>query len=159
MAGLEKLAAAGPSARGGHPVNRIASVASFFVSRVDTAVDKELEKAGAPDLLGKIGVDNCRLAYAEFRRLIATPAGRRSPPRARRPQRVLWASTSTKNPAYPDTLYVDELIGPDTVNTMPPETLKAFVDHGRAAETITHDLEGARRSVQRLPSSASTSTG
>jgi transaldolase len=150
MAGLEQLAAAGPSARGGHRVDRIASVASFFVSRVDTAVDKELERAGARDLLGKIGVDNCRLAYAEYRRLIATPRWQALAAGGARPQRVLWASTSTKNPAYPDTLYVDELIGPDTVNTLPPETLKAFVDHGRATETITRDLEGARSRVQRL---------
>jgi transaldolase len=150
MAGLEALAAAGPSATGGHRVDRIASVASFFVSRVDTAVDKELEKAGARDLLGKIGVDNCRLAYAEYRRLIATPRWQSLAKKGARTQRVLWASTSTKNPAYPDTLYVDELIGPDTVNTLPPETLKAFVDHGQAAETITRDLEGARQRVQRL---------
>ncbi len=150
MSGLEALAAAGPSAKGGHRVDRIASVASFFVSRVDTAVDKELEKAGARDLLGKIGVDNCRLAYAEYRRLIATPRWQSLAKKGARTQRVLWASTSTKNPAYPDTLYVDELIGRDTVNTLPPETLKAFVDHGRAAETITRDLDGARQRVQRL---------
>jgi len=150
MAGLEKLAASGPSARGGHPVSGIASVASFFVSRVDTAVDKELEKAGARDLMGKTGVDNCRLAYAEYRRLIAAPRWQALARKGAQAQRVLWASTSTKNPAYPDTLYVDELIGPDTVNTLPPETLKAFVDHGRAAETITRDVDGARKRLQRL---------
>jgi transaldolase len=137
-------------ARAGGDLDRVHSVASFFVSRVDTAVDKELEKTGARDLLGKIGVDNCRLAYAEYRRLLATPRWKALAAKGARPQRVLWASTSTKNPAYPDTLYVDELIGPDTVNTLPPETLKAFLDHGRAAATITADVEGARRRVQRL---------
>jgi transaldolase len=151
MAGLEKLAAAAPSTRGGHPVDRVASVASFFVSRVDTALDPQLEKAGARDLLGRIAVDNCRLAYAEYRRLLATPRWQSLAAKGARPQRVLWASTSTKNPAYPDTLYVDELIGPDTVNTLPPETLKAFLDHGRAAATIAADVEGARQRVQRLP--------
>jgi len=150
VAGLERLAVKGPSAKGGHPVNRIASVASFFVSRVDTAVDKELEKKGAKTLLGKIAVANCKLAYAEYRSMIGRPRWRELAAKGARPQRVLWASTSTKNPAYPDTLYVDELIGPDTVNTLPPETLKAFVDHGRPSESLTRDLEGARAQVRRL---------
>jgi transaldolase len=150
MAGLEKLVAAAPSARGGHPADRVASVASFFVSRVDSAIDPLLEKAGAGDLMGKIGVDNCRLAYAEYRRLLATPRWQALAARGARPQRVLWASTSTKNPAYPDTLYVDELIGPDTVNTLPPETLKAFLDHGRVAATIAADVEGSRWRIERL---------
>lgn len=150
VAGLERLAVKGPSAKGGHPVNRIASVASFFVSRVDTAVDKELEKKGAKALLGKIAIANCKLAYADYRSMIGRPRWRELAARGARPQRVLWASTSTKNPAYPDTLYVDELIGPDTVNTLPPETLKAFVDHGRPSETLTRDLEGAQAQVRRL---------
>jgi len=150
VAGLERLAVKGPSAKGGHPVNRIASVASFFVSRVDTAVDKELEKKGAKTLLGKIAVANCKLAYAEYRSMIGRPRWRELAAKGARPQRVLWASTSTKNPAYPDTLYVDELIGPDTVNTLPPETLKAFIDHGRPSESLTRDLEGARAQVRRL---------
>jgi len=150
VAGLERLAVKGPSAKGGHPVNRIASVASFFVSRVDTAVDKELEKKGAKTFLGKIAVANCKLAYAEYRSMIGRPRWRELAAKGARPQRVLWASTSTKNPAYPDTLYVDELIGPDTVNTLPPETLKAFVDHGRPSESLTRDLEGARAQVRRL---------
>jgi transaldolase len=150
LSGLEKLAEKGPAAKGGHPVDRIASVASFFVSRVDTAVDKELEKRGARDLLGKIGIANCRLAYAEFRGILASRRWQDLAAKGARPQRVLWGSTSTKNPAYPDTLYVDELIGPDTVNTLPPETLKAFMDHGRVAETITRDVEGARRRIKRL---------
>ena len=144
IAGLERLALKGPSAKGGHPVNRIASVASFFVSRVDSAVDKELEKKGAKNLLGKIAIANCKLAYAEYRRILGRPRWRELAAKGARPQRVLWASTSTKNPAYPDTLYVDELIGPDTVNTLPPETLKAFVDHGRPSETLTRDLADAQ---------------
>ena len=150
IAELERLALKGPSAKGGHPVNRIASVASFFVSRVDTAVDKELEKKGAKTFLGKIAVANCKLAYAEYRSMIGRPRWRELAAKGARPQRVLWASTSTKNPAYPDTLYVDELIGPDTVNTLPPETLKAFIDHGRPSESLTRDLEGARAQVRRL---------
>ena len=150
LAGLEQLALRGPSVRGGHPLNAVASVASFFVSRVDTAVDKELEKRGATDLLGKIGIANCKIAYAEYRRIFSSPRWRELSAKGARPQRVLWASTSTKNPAYPDTLYVDGLIGPETVNTLPPETVKAFIDHGHAAETLTGDLEGARRQIGRL---------
>ncbi|MGE5256497.1 MAG: transaldolase [Hyphomicrobiales bacterium] len=150
LSGLEQLARKGPTAKGGHPVDRIASVASFFVSRVDTAVDKELEKRGAKDLLGKIAIANCKLAYAEFRGILGSRRWQNLAAKGARPQRVLWGSTSTKNSAYPDTLYVDELIGPDTVNTLPPETLKAFIDHGRVAETITRDPEGARRQIKRL---------
>jgi transaldolase len=150
MAGLEQLAVKGPKAKGGHSLDRIASVASFFVSRVDTAVDKELEKKGAGSLLGKIGIANCKLAYAEYRRILGGPRWRELAAKGARAQRVLWASTSTKNPAYPDTLYVDGLIGPDTVNTLPPETLKAFVDHGRAAETLTVDVAGARGQIQEM---------
>jgi transaldolase len=150
IAGLEQLALRGPSVRGGHPVNAVASVASFFVSRVDTAVDRELEKKDTRDLLGKIGIANCKIAYAEYRRILQSPRWKEVSARGARAQRVLWASTSTKNPAYPDTLYVDELIGPETVNTLPPETVKAFIDHGSAAQTLTRDLEGARRQIARL---------
>jgi transaldolase len=150
IAGLERLALKGPSAKGGHSVNRIASVASFFVSRVDTAVDKALEKKDAKDLLGKTAIANCKLAFAEYRSILGRPRWRELAAKGARPQRVLWASTSTKNPAYPDTLYVDELIGPDTVNTLPPETLKAFTDHGRPAETLTRDLESAQAQIRRL---------
>jgi transaldolase len=150
-AGLEKLALNGPSVKGGHPVNRIASVASFFVSRVDTAVDKELEKRGARDLLGKIAIANCKLAYAEYHKILKSPRWRELAAKGARSQRVLWASTSTKNPAYPSTLYVDELIGPDTVNTLPPETLTAFIDRGRAAESLTRGVESAQTQVRRLP--------
>ncbi|MCU0539131.1 MAG: transaldolase [Desulfobacterales bacterium] len=150
MAGLETLAAAGPTARGGHPVERVASVASFFVSRLDTALEKELAARGAPDLQGKIAVANCKLAYAEFKRITAATRWQALAARGAQVQRVLWASTSTKNPAYPDTLYVDGLIGPETVNTVPPETLRAFMDHGRAAPTLTQGLDTAERQVERL---------
>jgi transaldolase len=150
MSGLERLSVTGPSVAGGHAVNAVASVASFFVSRVDSAVDKELEKRGASELLGKIAIANCKLAYAEFKRITAGPRWKTLAARGARAQRVLWASTSTKNPAYPDTLYVDELIGPETVNTMPPETVKAFVAHGRPSETLTQDLATAQKQVGRL---------
>jgi transaldolase len=150
ITGLEQLALRGPSVRGGHPLRAVASVASFFVSRVDTAVDRELEKLGARDLLGKIGVANCKIAFAEYMRIFSSPRWNELSAQGARTQRVLWASTSTKNPAYPDTLYVDALIGPETVNTLPPETVKAFIDHGVAAQTLTRDLEGARRQIARL---------
>jgi len=150
IAGLEQLALRGPSVRGGHPVQQVPSLASFIVSSVDTAVDKELEKRGAGDLFGKIGIANCKIAYDEYRRIFSTPRWSELSARGARTQRVLWASTSTKNPAYPDTLYVDQLIGPETVNTLPPETVKAFIDHGTATETLTRDLEGARRQIRRL---------
>ncbi len=123
----------------GHP----ASVASFFVSRMDTKVDALLP----PDspLRGQAAIANARLAYAAFRETFSGPRWERLAQAGARLQRPLWASTSTKNPAYPDTLYVDSLIGPDTVNTLPPQTLDAFRDHGRAALTITEGLDEARR--------------
>jgi transaldolase len=150
IAGIEQLAVKGPSADGGHTVERIASVASFFVSRVDSAVDRQLEQRGARDLLGTIAIANCKLAYADYQQIFSRPRWRELASRGAKPQRVLWASTSTKNPAYRDTLYVDELVGPDTVNTLPPETLTAFIDHGRAAETLTRELDVARGRVERL---------
>ncbi len=150
FAGLERLAASGPGVRGGHPVERVASVASFFVSRIDTAVDRELDTRGASELAGKAAVAWGRLAYAEFRDLFALPRWRELEALGARRQRLLWASTSTKNPAYPPTRYVDELIGPETVNTVPPETLTAFLAGGRAEVTVTRDLEGARAHIERL---------
>ncbi len=151
MAGVEALAAAGPSARGGHPVKSVASVASFFVSRLDTALENDLDRTGATDLKGRIAIANCKLAYAEFKRILGTPRWQALAGRGARAQRVLWASTSTKNPAYPDTLYVDELIGPQTVNTIPPDTLRAFIDHGRPAPTLTQGLDTALQQIGRLP--------
>lgn len=150
QAGLEQLAATGPGVKGGHAVDRVASVASFFISRVDTAVDKELEAVGNIELAGKIAIANSKIAYAEYKKIIQQPRWQELAARGARAQRVLWASTSTKNPAYPDNLYVDELIGPDTVNTLPPATLESFIDHGRVAETLTQGLEQARDQVAKL---------
>ena len=120
-------------------LSSVASVASFFVSRVDTEVDRRLEAVGADSALalrGRAAVANAKLAYRRFCELFSGPRWEALAARGAQPQRVLWASTSTKNPAYPDTLYVDGLIGPDTVNTMPEATLEAFEDHGRAARTL-----------------------
>ena len=138
-----------------------ASVASFFVSRIDTKVDNRLneviaaggasaEKARA--LLGKIAIANAKEAYARFERVFSGERFGALESRGARVQRPLWASTSTKNPAYPDTLYVDSLIGPHTVNTVPPKTLAAFKDHGKVAETLTLGLDEARRQLADLES-------
>jgi transaldolase len=150
QAGLEKLATNGPDVNGGHPVDRVASVASFFVSRVDTSVDRELEKIGQTELMGKIAVANSKIAYAEYKNIIQQPRWQQLAAKGAQVQRVLWASTSTKNPDYPDNLYVDELIGPDTVNTLPPATLDSFMDHGRVAETLTQDLAQAQEQIDKL---------
>ena len=135
--GLEKRLAAG------QPVHNISSVASFFVSRVDSAVDKALETVGDQELQGKIAIANAKIAYARFQQVFGDVRWQALAGNGARVQRPLWASTSTKNPAYPDTLYVDMLIGPDTVNTMPPATVDAFKEHGTAAETLTDDVESA----------------
>ena len=150
QAGLEHLAATGPDVKGGHPVDKVASVASFFVSRVDSAVDKELEAVGNTELLGKIAVANSKIAYAAYKNIIQQSRWQQLTEKGARVQRVLWASTSTKNPAYPDNLYVDELIGPDTVNTLPPSTLESFMDHGQVAETLTRELGQAQDQLARL---------
>ena len=148
--GLEKLAQTGPSVSGGRRLDRVASVASFFVSRVDTAVDKALEKAGNNALQGKIAVANSKIAYDEYRKIFSGPRWESLAAKGARAQRVLWASTSTKNPAYPENLYVDELIGPNTVNTLPPATLKSFLDHGIVSETLTKGVEAARKEIAQL---------
>jgi len=150
IAGLEKLAVAGPTVGAGHPVNEVASVASFFVSRLDSAIDKELEKLSQKQMLGKSAIANSKLAYAEFKHIFSGSRWQPLKNQGARVQRVLWASTSTKNPDFVDTLYVDELIGPDTVNTIPPATLNSFMDHGRVAETLTKDREEARRQIEKL---------
>jgi transaldolase/glucose-6-phosphate isomerase len=143
----------------GQPVDHIRSVASFFVSRIDTKVDKYLDpiiKSQAKDaglaksLLGKIAIANARLAYQEFRRVFESDRFRKLQAKGANLQRPLWASTSTKNPAYPDTMYVDELIGKNTVNTVPPQTLLAFRDHGRVELTMEKDLEGAHQAFRDL---------
>lgn len=150
LLGLEKLAETGPSARNGHAVNQIASVASFFVSRVDTAVDKALHEKDAHELQGKIAIANSKIAYAEFKTIFSGPRWEKLKDKGARVQRVLWASTSSKNPNYPATLYVDELIGPDTVNTLPPATVDSFMEQGVVAETITQGIDEARRQIEEL---------
>ncbi len=141
--------------KAGLPVDLVASVASFFVSRIDSAVDKKLEalmtnpslRSRCESLLGKAAVANARIAYAEFERLFHTTAFASLGARVQRP---LWASTGTKNARYSDVLYVEELIGPDTVNTVPPATYDAFRDHGRVAARIADDLEGMKRVFREL---------
>jgi transaldolase/glucose-6-phosphate isomerase len=134
----------------GGDVNRVASVASFFISRVDSAVDREVEKIGELNLQGTIAIANAKMAYARFGELFSGARWDRLIEMGARVQRPLWASTSTKNPLYPDTLYIDNLIGQDTVNTIPPVTLQAFQDHGIAKSTIEEDLENARTHLTRL---------
>ena len=136
IAGLEKLAAKGGNLR------KVASVASFFVSRIDTAVDKKLQALGNQDLQGKAAIASARLAYDRFRAICSWKRWEKLAGKGARVQRLLWGSTGTKNPRYPDTLYVDELIGPDTVNTLPPATLEAFLDHGKAAPTLRRGRRG-----------------
>jgi transaldolase len=157
LAGLERRVAAG------QPVDTLRSVASFFVSRVDTKVDSAIQArlgtlpAGATErveleaALGHTAVANARLAYAAFEETVASPRWRALAAKGAHVQRPLWASTGTKNPAYSDVLYVEELIGSDTVNTMPPATLTAFNDHGVLETRIGRDLDGARRLFERLP--------
>ena len=131
----------------------LASVASFFVSRVDGKVDKQLDAIGtaqAQGLRGRIAVANAKLAYERFQALRRDPAVAALLSRGAHVQRPLWASTSTKNPAYRDVLYVETLIGPDTVNTLPPETLDAFVDHGEARSTIAQDMVGVHGDLAAL---------
>ncbi len=137
---------------GGDP-RRVASVASFFVSRVDTAVDKQLntlDDPAAQTLLGKAAIANSKMVYQRFKEIFHGEAFAALQAAGARRQRLLWASTSAKNPAYPDTLYVDELIGPETVNTMPPQTIEAFRDHGRAANTLEANVDEARSVLDKL---------
>jgi transaldolase len=138
--GLERLVESG-----GDP-SRVASVASFFVSRVDTEADKRLEAIGTDEALalrGKLAVANAKLAYRRYGEIFSGERWDALAAKGATPQRCLWASTSTKNPNYPATLYVDELIGPETVNTMPLETIEAFQQHGTVARTLDRDLEAA----------------
>jgi transaldolase len=126
----------------------IHSVASFFISRVDTEVDKRL---GANDALkGKAAIANAKLAYALFQKEFSSPRWKTLAARGANVQRPLWASTSTKNPAYRDVIYVEELIGPDTVNTMPPATITAFMDHGKVARTIDRNLGQAQKDLNAI---------
>jgi transaldolase len=134
-------------------LSTVASVASFFISRVDTEVDRRLEAIGTPEALalrGRAAVANAQVAYEVFTKAFAGPRWEALEARGARIQRPLWASTSPKNPAYPDTLYVDTLIGPHTVNTMPDATLVDFDDHGTVARTVDADLPGAHGVLESL---------
>ena len=149
LAGLEDRVKTGSG------VSRVASVASFFVSRVDTEVDKRLERIGTPQakaLGGLAAVANAKIAYALFRERFAGPRWAALVAKGARVQRPLWASTGTKNPAYSDVKYVETLVGPDTVNTLPPATLDAFRDHGAVARTVDADVPGARGALRALSS-------
>ena len=156
IAGLEQLAA-----RGGD-VSKIASVASFFISRIDTLIDSKvddlLKKTTDPrqqallkTIHGKVAIANGKLTYQRYQQIFSGPRWEKLAAKGAQTQRVLWASTSTKNPNYRDVLYVEELIGPDTVNTMPPATVDAFRDHGRLRNSLTDDVEGAKDVMESLP--------
>src|SRR4029079_9009443 len=156
--GLEKYVA-----KGGDP-SHVASVASFFVSRIDSSVDKQLDekiaKANDPSekerlaaLKGKIAIANAKMAYQDYKRLFAGPRWEKLAAKGSQPQRLLWASPGTKNKDYSDVLYVEELIGPDTINTVPPATLDAFRDHGRPREILEENIEAARHVLEDLEKS------
>ncbi|SEM13163.1 transaldolase [Stigmatella aurantiaca] len=158
ISGLEKLAASGGD------VSKVASVASFFISRIDAIVDKEVEKkvkAGvtaeqkkALDALsGKVAIANAKLAYRTYKELFSSARWKALSGKGARVQRVLWASTSTKNPQLRDVLYVEELIGRDTVNTLPPATIDAFRDHGKVRPSLEEDLAGAEETMRQLETS------
>jgi transaldolase/glucose-6-phosphate isomerase len=142
LSGLEDRAAAG------HPIDHIASVASFFVSRVDSKIDPKLPDSSP--LKGKAAIANAKLAYDQYHQTFAGGRWENLKVKGARVQRPLWASTSTKNPAYPDTIYVDNLIGPETVNTVPPATLDAFKDHGVAALTLMRGVDEAQNDINQL---------
>ncbi len=154
LSGLEERVRAGKS------IDRLASVASFFVSRVDTEVDKRLDAriatASPADaerlraLRGRIAIANAKLAYAQFQQRFSGQRWKALATKGARVQRPLWASTSTKNPAYRDVMYVEALIGPDTVDTMPPQTIDAFRDHGIVARTVDADVDRGRRAIDQL---------
>ncbi|MGY3587208.1 transaldolase/glucose-6-phosphate isomerase [Bradyrhizobium sp. USDA 4341] len=158
LKGLEKYVA-----KGGDP-SHVASVASFFVSRIDSAVDKQLdekiarandpsEKERLAALKGKVAIANAKLAYQDYKRLFSGPRWDKLTAKGAKPQRLLWASTGTKNKDYSDVLYVEELIGPDTVNTVPPATLDAFRDHGKVRDSLEENVEDARHVLEELEKS------
>ncbi|HKW03841.1 MAG TPA: bifunctional transaldolase/phosoglucose isomerase [Nitrososphaerales archaeon] len=144
LSGLEELS------KTKEDLSSVASVASFFVSRVDTAVDKALEKKGNKELQGKIGMANAKIAYSKFKEIFQGERWELLKSKGARIQRVLWASTGTKNPDYSDTLYVDNLIGPDTINTIPPATLKAALDHGKVTRSVESGTEEAKKNMYEL---------
>jgi transaldolase len=141
--GLKTLSVAGGD------VASVASVASFFISRVDVKLDEQFEEMGEDDLKGKIGIANAKVVYQRFKDLFSSEDWEYLAEQGANVQRPLWASTSTKDPAYSDVLYVENLIGPYTVNTLPPDTLEAFLDHGTVAETVEQDIDEARAQLQR----------
>jgi transaldolase/glucose-6-phosphate isomerase len=145
--------------RQGEPIDRIASVASFFVSRIDATIDKEIDRRvaeGDPEsealkaVRGRAAIANAKLAYRWYREFIASDRWRALAEKGAQPQRLLWASTGVKDKAYPDTLYVDTLIGPDTVNTMPVATMDAFRERGTVAETLTQGVDEAERTLAEI---------
>lgn len=155
VAGVEQLAAHGGDVR------KIASVASFFISRIDTLVDSIVEKrvatardarekADLQSVLGKVAIANGKETYERYQKIFGSDRWKKLAAKGAQTQRVLWASTSTKNPNYSDVMYVEELIGPDTVNTMPPNTIDAFRNHGHPRTSLTEDLEGASRVMETL---------
>ncbi|MEJ2671942.1 MAG: transaldolase [Deltaproteobacteria bacterium] len=144
----------------GQPLNQVASVASFFLSRIDVLLDPKFEKmaaeggpqaAGAQDLLGQIAIASAKIAYTIYEEIYGSERFKKLAQRGARPQRLLWASTSTKNPAYSDVKYVEPLIGAETVNTLPLETLEAYGDHGNPAPRLTEEVDLAASYIQRLP--------
>jgi transaldolase len=142
--GLERLVEAG-----GDPAT-VGSVASYFVSRVDTEADRRLDEVDHPELKGKLAVANAKLAYQNYKEIFSGKRWEALAEKGATPQWCLWASTSTKNPEYRDVLYIEELIGPDTVNTMPRETIEAFQDHGVVELTLEKDVDEARRVFEQL---------
>ena len=144
IAGLEDRVQRGLS------VKDLASVASFFVSRVDTEIDKRLDAQGRPELKGKAAIANAKMAYQLFLERFSSPRWKALEEKGARVQKPLWASTSTKNPAYRDVIYVEELIGPRSINTVPPATLDAFADHGEARRTIDANVDEARQVLAQL---------
>jgi transaldolase/glucose-6-phosphate isomerase len=155
IAGLEKRSA------GGQPLDHIASVASFFISRIDSAIDKlldeKLKTAHSTDeknllqaVMGKVAIANAKITYQRYKEIFSGDQWQVLADKGAQNQRVLWASTSTKNPDYRDVMYIEELIGPQTVNTIPPPTALAFLDHGKLRESITEGVEGARETMEKL---------
>jgi transaldolase / glucose-6-phosphate isomerase len=137
----------------GADISEVNSVASFFISRIDSSVDKELDSIGRTDLKGKTAIANAKLVYKKSKEIFNSSRFKKLEEKGAKIQRLLWASTGTKNPAYPDTLYVDELIGDKTVNTMPPATIDAFRDHGKVAATIEKDINSAEQHMAEIAKS------
>ena len=144
ISGLEDHLAAG------HSIGHISSVASFFLSRIDVLVDPMLDEKGLGDLKGEVAIASAKKAYEIYKRIFSGPRWEKLAAQGAQVQRLLWASTSSKNPAFKDTKYVEALIGPDTVDTVPLETIEAFRDHGIAANTLENDLDKATETLERL---------